>query len=453
MEVYVIGSTGKALMPTKPAKARHLLEAGKAEVYRKVPFTIRLLYQTGGATQEAVRGWDTGEQHIGYAEVREDGTVLSKSEWELRKSMDKRKLIEARAAFRRNRRYRKTRYRHPKFRAHTVRRYQYDPKKKKYRWVKAKTGGFTSDRPEGWLPPTIQSKADHHIRLISVMREITPAKWRDRIEVARFDVQRMKDPAVHNELYQQGRMYGFENTKAYVLAKFGYKCPICGHKFDKDHKARLHHLTFRSKGATDNPDELVPVCEKCHTPEAHMPGGTLDKLRRACRRKEYREPVFMNILRKRLYKAFPDAAFTYGNITNADRKALGLEKTHANDAVAIAAGSCCGSVKDTEETTHYKQVRRKKRSLHEANPRKGKKEPNRLAARNNKNVKAEGGFCINDCVIVNGRHGWIQSFTSGGARVVNKEGGYITVSDKYTQVPFQKIRYLHHTGTWRQYAG
>ena len=44
--VLVIGMNGVGLMPTTPRKARVLLQEGKAEVYRKTPFTIKLLYKT-----------------------------------------------------------------------------------------------------------------------------------------------------------------------------------------------------------------------------------------------------------------------------------------------------------------------------------------------------------------------------------------------------------------------
>ena len=121
-----------------------------------------------------------------------------------------------------------------------------------------------SSRPEGWLPPSIQSKADYHINWIHKFLKALPKSTVLTIEVARFDIQRMKDPEIHNELYQLGRMYGYENVKAYVLAKFDYTCPICKYKFVKDHKQRLHHAKYKSKGATDNPDEYAPVCEKCH---------------------------------------------------------------------------------------------------------------------------------------------------------------------------------------------
>lgn len=229
---------------------------------------------------------------------------------------------------------------------------------------------MSTNRSEGWLPPSIQSKVDHHIRWINRYLDVLPGGIKLHIEVARFDTARMKDPQIHGELYQRGRLYDYENIKAYVLAEFNYTCLVCGHKFDGSHKPRLHHITMRKNGATDNPDEFAPVCEQCHAPENHLPGGTLEKLRIACRRKEYREPTFMNILRRRLFEVFPTAAFTYGNITAADRKELSLSKSHANDAVTIALqGSCAATVSDQEDILYIRQVRKKKRSLHEATPR------------------------------------------------------------------------------------
>lgn len=114
MSVFVVGQSGCRLMPVSERKARLLLDGGKASVYRKVPFTIKLNYKTGSTTQPGYLGIDTGSQHIGVSVVQEDGTVLHKEEVSLRDSMTKRKLLETRASLRRGRRYRKTRYRHPK---------------------------------------------------------------------------------------------------------------------------------------------------------------------------------------------------------------------------------------------------------------------------------------------------------------------------------------------------
>ena len=38
-KVYVINKHGRPLMPCSPAKARHLLDEGKAKVKKRTPFT------------------------------------------------------------------------------------------------------------------------------------------------------------------------------------------------------------------------------------------------------------------------------------------------------------------------------------------------------------------------------------------------------------------------------
>ena len=75
-----------------------------------------------------------------------------------------------------------------------------------------------------------------------------PDKTKLIIEVAKFDIQHMKDPTIRGELYQKGRLYEYENVKSYVLAKYNYTCPICKHKFDKDHKPKMHHISMRKNG-------------------------------------------------------------------------------------------------------------------------------------------------------------------------------------------------------------
>ena len=47
MSVFVVGQSGCRLMPVSKRQARLLLDGGKASVYRKVPFTIKLSYKTG----------------------------------------------------------------------------------------------------------------------------------------------------------------------------------------------------------------------------------------------------------------------------------------------------------------------------------------------------------------------------------------------------------------------
>ena len=460
MEVYVIGMNGLGLMPTTPRKARLLLHAGRAEVVRKIPFTIRLLYKTGCHTQPTDLGIDTGSQHIGVAVVA-GNSVVTKEEFALRSSMAKRSLMETRKEYRRGRRYRKTRYRHPKFKPHTKRVYTDQAvrrNKHQTHWKKI-PAVFTSDRQEGWLPPSIESKVDHHIRIIGRHMEALPRDMRLTIEVARFDVARIKDPSIHGELYQRGRLYDEENVKAYVFARDQYTCQVCKRKAGSYRddgsvvKLKAHHLDFKSRGATDNPDRMITVCTACHTTEAHQPGGILYQwmVEGKTVSRGYRDETFMNILRQRLFRAFPYAQFTYGNITNADRKTLGLPKTHANDAVAIANGP--EQIDDGEENVYYQQVRSRKRSLHEAKARKGRKTPNRNAVRNAKNTKSitcgKKKYHVFDKVCCLGQVGWITGFTGTSCRVVDAEGSYIQYPGKtYTQVNAKDIRVIAHNHNW-----
>ena len=66
-KVYVINKHGRPLMPCSPAKARHLLDAGKAKVKKRTPFTIQLVYGSSGYTQEVILGVDAGSKTIGVS--------------------------------------------------------------------------------------------------------------------------------------------------------------------------------------------------------------------------------------------------------------------------------------------------------------------------------------------------------------------------------------------------
>lgn len=461
MKVYVIGQNGLGLAPTTPRKARILLKSGRAEIAFRQPFTIRLKYKTGCAhPKDMVIGVDTGSQHIGVSVIsREDGRVLSKEEYELRSTMEKRSLLETRKTFRRGRRYRKTRYRHPKFKPATRRTYQETPVKQnkhKAHWKK-ETNTFTSDRTDGWLPPSMQSKLDHHVRIISRYLQALPPDTKLRIEVGRFDIQHMMNPEIHGEMYQKGDMYEYENRKAYVFSRDNYTCKCCKKKAGAKRKDGttvklvVHHIDFKSNGASDNPKRLITVCDQCHTAKAHKPGGLLYQWMLAGKTvsRGYRDATVMNILRKRLMKAFPDAVFTYGNITAADRKTLGLDKSHCNDAVAIAAHGM-NAITDIPDATYYKQLRKQKRSLHEANPRKGRKEPNHDAKRNAKNTRRVGNVCLNDKVRVFGQFGWVSGFSGkSNAYVKNKDGDYIKIPGKpYISVPLKELRVRARCNNW-----
>ena len=462
--VFVVSKSGKRLMPTTPRKARLLLKSGRATVFCGRPFAIQLNYKTGGAVRETTLGIDTGSQHIGVAVNAED-RIIYEAEIILRDTMEKRKLLEARKAFRQTRRYRKVRYRKNKFRHHTKRVYVKKAIKRhghKTHWAKI-TYSTETNRHEGWLPPSIEQKVNHHFEWIDRYLNLLPGNPRLVIEVGRFDIARMKDPTIHGELYQRGPQYDYENVKAYVFGRDGYKCKCCGKKAGSKRengttvKLIAHHVLLKAEGATDNPEFLASVCDACHTTRNHKPGGILYKwyVEGKVFKRGYRDATFMNILRRRMFNKYPNATFTYGNITVADRKRFLLSKSHTNDAIAIASLES-DAVDIRVAPIVYKQVRKKKRSLHEASPRKGKKEPNREAKRNGKNTKSSRGYNRWDKVSFCGQVGWIKSFCSNGdaARVVNADGKYMAIPGTNNichMLPTLKL--LSHNNNWVTYKG
>lgn len=91
--------------------------------------------------------------------------------------------------------------------------------------------------------------------------------------------------------------------------------------------------------------------------------------------KQYKEATFMNIVRKRTFEKYPGAIITYGSETSPYRKELGLEKTHYNDAIAIS------KIENTNEWFYIKQFRKKKRSLHESIPTRGRRKEKKYKCR------------------------------------------------------------------------
>lgn len=110
--VYVLNMRGRALMPTSPCKARHLIKQGKARVVERTPFTIQLLYATGEATQDVTLGVDAGYKSIGLSATTESKELYS-AEIALRNDMVK--LNSERRMYRRSRRGRKCWHRKPRF--------------------------------------------------------------------------------------------------------------------------------------------------------------------------------------------------------------------------------------------------------------------------------------------------------------------------------------------------
>lgn len=408
---------GEPLMPCTQRKARLLLKEGKAIIYQYNPFTIKLTYATGETKQNCSLGMDTGSKNIGFAITSED-KVLFKGEVELRQ--DVKSNLDTRRMYRRDRRNRKTRYRKPRF--------------------------SNRKRTKKWLPPSLQNRVNHTFFWIDKLSSLVPNP-KLHIEVGKFDTAKMINPNINGVDYQHGQTYGFFDERYYVFARDNYTCQCCGKS--KDKILQTHHIVYRSNGGTNRVDNLITVCTDCHTSENHKKGGIFYQWQEEHKKvKQYKEPPFMNTLRKRIFTKYPEAVITYGSETTPKRKELGLDKTHYNDAIAISGIRKIN--KNSENGLFIKQFRKKKHSLHEATARKGRKTPNRNQKRNSKNTPCYQGFFINDKVFVLSKKGYITGFTTGGAYVKDDEGNYITLPNKtYKQVGISKLRLEHHNNNWQ----
>ena len=214
-------------MPCSPAKARHLLKAGKAVVRRRTPFTIQLRIATGETKQSVTLGVDAGAKHVGLSAATEKEEVFA-SEVELRQDITG--LLAARLSLRRDRRHRKTRYRAPRF-LNRVR-----------------------SKHKGWLAPSVENRIQAHMSRIDAICGLLPVT-KIVIETASFDIQKIKHPDVEGTDYQQGDQLGFWNVREYVLFRDGHVCQHC-HGHSKDKILNVHHLESRQTGG-DAPNNLI----------------------------------------------------------------------------------------------------------------------------------------------------------------------------------------------------
>lgn len=207
---------------------------------------------------------------------------------------------------------------------------------------------------------------------------------------------------------------------------------------------------YRSLGGTNRASNLITICTDCHTPENHKKGHILyDWCMEKKKASKYKGSTFMNIIRIRVFKKYPDARTTYGSITTPKRKSLGLEKTHYNDAIAITGIDQIN--KDTSDYFIIKQFRKKKRSLHEANPRKGRKTKNTTAKRNSKNTKSSRGFILNDLVEFEGKKAYISGFAGNYACYLKDiVGNHIAKKCKnYEIINLSGYRLINHNNNWQ----
>ena len=337
MRVYVINQRKEPLMPTTSCKARKLLKQGKAKVVKREPFTIQLLYATGETKQCITLGVDAGSKIIGLSATTDKQELFS-AEVELRNDIVD--LLSTRREIRRTRRNR-LRYRKPRFlnRVHS--------------------------KNKGWLAPSVENKIQTHLKIISKIHEILPIS-KIIIEVASFDIQKIKNHNIEGVEYQQGEQLGFWNVREYVLWRDGYKCQ--SKKGCKNKILNVHHIESRKTGG-NSPSNLITLCESCH--KDYHAGKLKLNLKRG---KSFKDATFMGIMRwtfyNRLKEIYSNIKITYGYITKNTRIQNNLPKEHRIDALCISGNP---NIKRLDYWYYIKQVRRHNRQIHKANILKGGK--------------------------------------------------------------------------------
>lgn len=139
-------------------------------------------------------------------------------------------LLATRRSYRSSRRNRKTRYRKARF--------------------------LNRKRPDGWLAPSVQNKVDTHLKVINLVSNILPIK-NIVIEVAQFDIQKIKNPDIEGVGYQGGEQLGFWNVREYVFFRDKHTCQFCKGK-SKDKILNVHHIRSR-KTYGDRPNNLITL--------------------------------------------------------------------------------------------------------------------------------------------------------------------------------------------------
>ena len=110
--VFVMSSTKKPLMPCRPARARKLLTAGRAAVYRLHPFTLILKDRDDGEVQAVEIKVDPGSKTTGVALVghfEQQGAVVLFGANLTHRGQAIKNNLESRRSLRRGRRGRKAR--------------------------------------------------------------------------------------------------------------------------------------------------------------------------------------------------------------------------------------------------------------------------------------------------------------------------------------------------------
>ena len=248
--VFVLDKYKRPLMPCHPARARKLLRNKKAAVYRLYPFTIILLNRTleESILQPIELRIDPGSKTTGISIVAmfNNKPHVIWAAHIIHRGHIVTMRLKSRAAIRRGRRNRKTRYRKPKY--------------FKLRSKLDSSGKTNSSNKKGWLPPSLRSRINNTYNLTLKLLKYVPFDY-IAVESVSFDTSSITaGTQLYGKEYNHGTLFGY-TIKQYLLEVHNHTCVYCG---ATSVPLEIEHIIPKSRGGSNNISNLTISCTICN---------------------------------------------------------------------------------------------------------------------------------------------------------------------------------------------
>jgi HNH endonuclease len=310
--VLVIDKRKRPCNAISEAYARILLYSKQAVIHKRFPFTIRLKNDEAVLKNNSyIVKLDPGSRITGVAITDDKGSVVMLAELEHRGHIIKRNL-DKRRVIRRSRRNRKTRYREARF--------------------------LNRTRPEGWIAPSVKSRADNVINFIRKYKKLLNIS-KVEIERVSFDTAQMSSEGeLYGIDYQQGSLYQTK-LRNFIFSRSKGKCSYCDEK-----ASEIDHIVPRSKGGTDSIDNLTATCRACNEKKSNLSlkefgklvGKDFSKLEpKALPKHASIVQSARNYMIKEISKLVADTKSYDAWLTKYNREELGVPKQHYYDALSV----------------------------------------------------------------------------------------------------------------------
>jgi len=318
--ILLVDQARRPLMPTTPARARILLKSRKAAILRRFPLVLILKDTLPKAAVEPLRvKLDPGSKTSGIAVVNERTSEVCWAAELTHRSQEIHNALLKRAAARKGRRARKTRYRRARFQ--------------------------NRRRPAGWLAPSLLSRVQHLLTWVKRLQRWCPVGAISQ-ELVRFDLALLQSPEIQGQEYQHGTLFEAE-VKNYLLTKWQHQCAYCQACAIR---LEIDHVHPRSRGGSNRVANLVIACRACNEAKADQPleaflASRPDLLGRiqAQLKTPLADAAAVNSTRWRLYEDLqalnlPVEGGTGGR-TRWNRSRMALPKKHWIDAAVVGAST------------------------------------------------------------------------------------------------------------------